>query len=171
MIERDQQLLLPVRPSYIVGTLLAALMLNLLPFGRAPWAPDFLLVTMALWCLYQPARVGVGVAFCLGLVMDVHATTLLGIHALAYSVMASTVLLLHRRLQWFHPFTQALQMAAVFVAVHALTWVLSMASGGQFPGWELLGAPVAETLLWLPVSMILLAPQRRAPDRDLTRPL
>ena len=89
MIERDQQLLLPVRPSYIVGTLLAALMLNLLPFGRAPWAPDFLLVTVALWCLYQPARVGVGVAFCLGLVMDVHATTLLGIHALAYSVMAN----------------------------------------------------------------------------------
>ena len=54
---------------------------------------------------------------------------------------------------------------------HALIWLLRLAGSGQFPGWSLLGAPLLETALWPLLSLLLLAPQRRAPDRDLTRPL
>jgi rod shape-determining protein MreD len=32
-------------------------------------------------------------------------------------------------------------------------------------------APVLEALLWPAASVLLLAPQRRAPDRDTNRPL
>jgi hypothetical protein len=40
-----------------------------------------------------------------------------------------------------------------------------------FPGWTLLAAPALEALLWPVASLLLLAPQRRAPDRDENRPL
>ncbi len=46
-----------------------------------------------------------------------------------------------------------------------------MSSGGIFPGWTLLLAPLAESLLWPVVSVMLLAPQRRAPNPDQNRPL
>jgi rod shape-determining protein MreD len=46
-----------------------------------------------------------------------------------------------------------------------------MMAGGTFPGWPLLLAPVLEAVLWPVASVILLAPQRRAPDRDANRPL
>jgi rod shape-determining protein MreD len=44
-------------------------------------------------------------------------------------------------------------------------------SGGMFPGWGLFLAPVLESLLWPVATVLLLAPQRRAPDRDQNRPL
>jgi rod shape-determining protein MreD len=46
-----------------------------------------------------------------------------------------------------------------------------MAAGGMFPGWWLLLAPLFEALLWPVVTVLLLAPQRRAPDPDQNRPL
>jgi rod shape-determining protein MreD len=41
----------------------------------------------------------------------------------------------------------------------------------MFPGWGLLLAPVFEALLWPVANWLLLAPQRRPPDRDENRPL
>jgi rod shape-determining protein MreD len=46
-----------------------------------------------------------------------------------------------------------------------------MLAGGMFPGWWLLAAPVGEALLWPLATVLLLAPQRRAPDPDQNRPL
>jgi rod shape-determining protein MreD len=43
--------------------------------------------------------------------------------------------------------------------------------GGAFPGFLLLLAPVFESLLWPVVSVLLLLPQRRAPDPDVNRPI
>jgi rod shape-determining protein MreD len=41
----------------------------------------------------------------------------------------------------------------------------------MFPGWSMLIAPLAEALLWPLAVLLLLAPQRRAPDPDENRPL
>jgi rod shape-determining protein MreD len=46
-----------------------------------------------------------------------------------------------------------------------------MLAGGSYPGPTLLLAPVLEAALWPVVSVLLLAPQRRAPDPDENRPL
>jgi rod shape-determining protein MreD len=43
--------------------------------------------------------------------------------------------------------------------------------GGNFPGFALLLAPLIEALLWPLASLLLLLPQRRAPDPDANRPL
>jgi rod shape-determining protein MreD len=57
------------------------------------------------------------------------------------------------------------------VAAHALELTVRMMSGALFPGWMIVIAPIAEALLWPLVSVILLAPQRRAPNPDANRPL
>ena len=49
--------------------------------------------------------------------------------------------------------------------------LIRLIGGGAFPGWMLLLAPVLEASLWPVVSVLLLVPQRRAPDRDESRPL
>ena len=77
-----QQLLLPANPLFIWGSLLVALLLNMLPLGRTPWLPDFLILVLVFWSVHQPLRVGIGAAFFFGLCMDVNQTALLGQHAL-----------------------------------------------------------------------------------------
>ncbi|MBC7377289.1 MAG: rod shape-determining protein MreD [Burkholderiaceae bacterium] len=166
-----QQLLLPANPIFIWLSLLAALMLNMLPLGRVPWMPDFLALVLVFWSVHQPQRVGIGASFVFGLFMDVHQAALLGQHAWSYTALSFFAITIHRRLLWFTVPSQALQVLPLFAAAHAIELAIRLLSGGIFPGWPLLLAPAIESVLWPVVSVLLLAPQRRAPDRDENRPL
>src|SRR3979409_307455 len=116
-------------------------------------------------------RVGVGLAFLFGLMMDVHDGAVLGQHALAYTLLSFFAITIHRRLLWFTVPSQAVQILPLFFAAHAVSLIVRMIAGGMFPGWEVLLAPVLEALLWPIATWLLLAPQRRAPDPDQNRPL
>ena len=78
---------------------------------------------------------------------------------------------MQRRLLWFSVPSQAIQVMPLFVLAHALELIVRMIGGGIFPGWVLFLAPVLEGVLWPVASIVLLAPQRRAPDQDDNRPL
>jgi len=170
-----QQLLLPANPVFIWFSLVFALMGNMLMnmglWGRAAWMPDLLAIALVFWSVHQPLRIGVGVAFAFGLVMDVHQGTLLGQHALAYTALGFGAIAVHRRLLWFPVPQQALQVFVLFLGAHLLQLIARMAVGGSFPGFHLLLAPVIEAVLWPLASVLLLAPQRRAPNPDDNRPL
>ncbi|WP_096670527.1 rod shape-determining protein MreD [Polaromonas sp. AET17H-212] len=166
-----QQLLLPANPVFIWTSLIAALLLDMLPLGRVPWMPDFLALVLVFWNIHQPQRVGIGLAFMFGLGMDVHQSALLGQHALAYTALSFFATMIHRRLLWFTVPSQALQILPLFAVAHGVEITIRMISGGVFPGWLLLLAPLAESLLWPVISVMLLAPQRRAPNPDQNRPL
>ncbi len=133
--------------------------------------PDLLALALVFWNVHQPRRVGVGVAFAFGLVMDVHDGALLGQHALAYTLLSFFAVTIHRRLLWFTVPSQAVQIFPLFVAAHAVSMLVRLLAGGMFPGWQLLLAPVFESLLWPVAVWVLLAPQRRPPDPDQNRPL
>jgi rod shape-determining protein MreD len=166
-----KQLLLPARPGFIWGTLALALLVNMLPLGRQPWMPDLLALVLVFWSVHQPLRIGIATAFLFGLVMDVHQTSLLGQHALAYTALSYFAIMVHRRLLWFTVPSQALQVLPLFGSAHAIELAIRLFAGGSFPGWTLVLAPMLESLLWPVATVILLAPQRRALDPDKTRPL
>jgi rod shape-determining protein MreD len=171
MPRSSDQLLLPVNPFFIALTLLVALVLEMLPSGRHPATPDLLALVLVFWNVHQPRRVGVGLAFAFGLVMDVHQGAVLGQHALAYTLLSYFAITIHRRVLWFNLLAQALHVLPLFFAAHAVAMVARLVAGGMFPGWSVLAAPLFEALLWPVVVLLLLAPQRRAPDPDENRPL
>lgn len=166
-----QPLLLPANPLFIWFTLLVALMVNMLPLGRLAWMPDFLAVVLVFWSVHQPRRIGVVVAFLFGLAVDVHQTSLLGQHALAYTTLTYFAITVHRRLLWFTVPSQAVQVLPLFAAAHAIELAIRMIAGGAWPGPLFLLAPVLEAVFWPVISVLLLLPQRRAPDPDENRPL
>ena len=167
----QQQLLLPVNPFFVWGSLIAALLVNMIPVGRAAWTPDLLALVIVFWSVHQPTRIGIGVAFAFGLLMDVHQTAMLGQHALSYTTLGFFAIMIHRRLLWFPVISQALQVLPLFAISHAIELAIRMIGGGIFPGWEFLASPVVEAVLWPFVSVLLLAPQRRTPNPDANRPL
>ena len=171
MPRSEDQLLLPVNPLFVWFTLLLAFALNIVPIGRVVWMPDLVALVLVFWNVNQSRRVGVGVAFAFGLMMDVHDGAVLGQHALAYTLLSFFAITIHRRLLWFTVPAQALQILPLFVGAHAVSLLVRMLAGGMFPGWELVFAPLLEALLWPVVTWMLLAPQRRAPDPDANRPL
>ena len=175
IMPRGQQLLLPANPLFIFTSLIVALFVNMVAnislVGNAAWMPDFLALVLVFWCVHQPRWIGIGIAFFFGVVMDVHEASLLGQHALTFTALSFMAVMIHRRLLWFSVPSQAMQVLPIFAVAHVLDLLVRMMAGGLFPGWDIFAAPIIEALLWPVVSVILLAPQRRAPDPDAHRPL
>jgi rod shape-determining protein MreD len=171
IMPRGQQLLLPVNAFFMWGSLLMALLFSMLPVGRIAWRPDIVALVLVFWGIHQPHRIGMGAAFFMGLLVDVHQSAMLGQHALAYTVLSYLTLTIHRRLVWYNVFSQAVQILPLFALSHMLELFVRLISGGVFPGYTLAMAPLFEAMLWPLAIVVLLAPQRRAPDRDAHRPL
>jgi rod shape-determining protein MreD len=78
---------------------------------------------------------------------------------------------IHRRLLWFSVPVQTLHVLPLFVLSHLLVLTIRLLMGSNFPGWDLIVAPIFTAALWPFASLVLLAPQRRAHDPDVHRPL
>lgn len=170
-VSAPQRILLPVRMSTIALSFAVALVLNFLPWGNVMLVPDFVAIVLVFWCVRHPRMVGLGIGWLLGLLTDAGNGVLLGQHALAYSLLAFGAISLSRRILWFGLGQQALHVAALLVGAEAVALVVRLAAGAEFPGWALLVSPLSGALLWPVVTVILLAPQRRAVEPDPARPI
>ena len=170
-----QQLLLGAKASFIFSSLLLAFALNIFQsivfLDNAAWAPDWLAVVLGFWCVHQPRRIGFAWAFALGLLLDVNNGALLGEHALAYSCLAYIANLMHRRLLWFAISSQALHVIPLFLFPCLVSSSIRLMLGGDFPGISLIIPPFLQAALWPVASVLLLLPQKRAPDTDAHRPI
>jgi rod shape-determining protein MreD len=168
---RPHYILLPVSPLFIAFSLVCAFMLNLLPWGRWVGAPDFVALVLVFWGIHQPRKVGIGIAFCMGLLMDVHDATLLGENALAYTLLSYLAIMIHRRVLWFPIATQAMHVFPLLLLTQAIQVAVRFFVTGRFPGALVFVESVIAVILWPVITWLLLAPQRRAVDKDHTRPI
>lgn len=170
----EQYLLLPVNPWFIGFTLIASLMLNLLPLPRGGWAlamPDWVALTLVFWSIHQPRRVGLTVAWFLGLITDVNDASLLGEHALAYSILSYSAITMHRRVLWFDQAGQVLHVLPLLLGTQLVVVLVRLAAGGTFPGLIYFSSSLVATLLWPLITFIYLAPQRAPVEKDENRPI
>ncbi|HEY1147613.1 MAG TPA: rod shape-determining protein MreD [Pseudoduganella sp.] len=170
-MNRPQYILLPVSPLFIGVSLFCAVLLNLLPWGRMEGVPDFVALVLVFWGVHQPRKVGIGTAFFLGLLMDVHDATLLGENALAYTLLSYFAIMMHRRVLWFKLWTQAMHVLPLLFLAQGIQLLVRFVVSGKFPGWLFFSESIVAALLWPVVTIVLLAPQRRAVDKDHTRPI
>lgn len=167
----SSRILQPVRPWFVVLSLLAALMLNLLPTSEWPGVPDWAALTLIFWSVRESRRVGMGWGFALGLLMDVADASLLGQHALAYVLATYIASSLSKRILWFPLAQQALHVLPLLLLVQILQFGVRMASGAAFPGLDYLIGPFVGAVLWLPLTYALLLPQYQPVERDANRPI
>ncbi|SNS17346.1 rod shape-determining protein MreD [Noviherbaspirillum humi] len=171
MNHRPHYILLPANPLFIALSLVAAFVLNLLPWGHMVGVPDFVALVLVFWSIHQPRKVGIGIAFVMGLMMDVHEATLLGENALCYTLLSYFAIMIHRRVLWFQIPAQTLHVLPLLLLMQSVDLVIRLMVTGKFPGWLYFLESVITAALWPVASWILLAPQRRAVDRDETRPI
>ncbi len=167
-VPRAEELLRPAGPGLIALTLIGALLLTLLPWSGIWLAarPDFMAVALLYWCIREPRRVGIGIAWGLGLLMDVGHATLFGQNALAYAVLAFLGLTWRRRVLMFGPGGQVLHVAPILLAQQLVSLLVALAGGGSFPGWSVFLSVLTGALLWPVVSLLFTLPQKPKPDPD-----
>lgn len=155
-------ILRPAHPLFVLITLLVALTANLAPLSGAALAlrPDFLALVLLYWCIHEPRIIGVGLAWLVGLLMDVGDATVFGQHALGYAVLAYAGDHFRRRILRFPLWQQAIQVLGLLVLYAGLVAVVRLVGGASMPRWTYLVSPFVGALLWPVLSVVLPLPQR-----------
>ena len=122
--------------------------------------PDFLALVLLYWCIQEPRLIGVGVAWCLGLMMDVVDATVFGQHALAYAVLAYGAGYFRRRVLRFPLWQQAAQVAVLLGLCAVLVFLVRYVGGAPLPRWTYTVPPLVGALLWPVVTVVMQWSQR-----------
>ena len=169
--EQPQRILLSVKVAYMAFTLVLALLFNLLPWRDLVGLPDMVALVLTFWCVHQPRKMGIGMAWFVGLVMDAGNGALLGQHAFAYAFLAFAATSLHRRILWFSLWRQAAHVLVLLLASQLLMLAVRLVAGGVFPGLTYFAGSFIAAALWPTVTFLLLLPQRRPESMDENRPI
>lgn len=139
------------------GSLLAAFLLQLMPLppGAEPFKPYCLGLVVVYWAIEAPERMGLGLAFALGLVGDLLVGELLGEQAMRLVVLAFIVLRFRSRLRFFPLGQQALAVLALLLNDRVVTLMIRGFSGEAMPPATFWIAPLTGTLAW-PMLYVLL---------------
>ncbi|MFN4327403.1 MAG: rod shape-determining protein MreD [Limnobacter sp.] len=164
-------ILRPVNPWFIALSLAVAMMLKFLPVDRDVVLPDFMALVLVYWNIHQPRRIGIGTAWVFGAIVDVHASSVFGEHALAYTLLSYFAITIHRRVMWFTPVMQAAHIFPLFLAAQAVTVLIRVAFGDPFPGFWIFLESLFTAALWPVAQFLLLAPQKIPMNRDEDRPI
>jgi rod shape-determining protein MreD len=150
----------PVGAGFIFASFAAAYLLAVLPWSGG-WLlarPDFVLLVLAFWALHEPRFAGQGLAFAMGLMMDVSDSMLLGQHAFTYVIAVYATQVLRVRILAFRLPEQTLHMAGIFAAAALVMLALNLLLGAEFPGFAFLLSPALTAAAWAPASWLLLHP-------------
>jgi rod shape-determining protein MreD len=163
---RPEEILRQANPWFILLTFFVGLMVNVAPATGVTLAlrPDFLALAILYWCIQEPRYVGVGIAWALGLVMDVADATVFGQHALSYAVLAYAAEYFRRRVLRFPLWQQAAQVALLLLLCAGIVLVIRSMGGAPLPRWTYVVPSLVGALLWPLVSVVLQWPQRPPPS-------
>ena len=134
----------------VIVTIIVALMLTMLPLPASITAfrPDWVALIMIFWAISVPRSYGVGIAWIVGIILDVSQGTLLGQHALALCVVTFVTVRFHLLMRVF----PLLQLTATVFALLALYqfllfWVNGVA-GVSTPSSVYWAPVLTGTLIW-----------------------
>ena len=126
----------------IALSLAVAFMLTAMPLPEwaVNWRPAWVAMVLIYWCMALPDRVGIGTAWCLGILLDVQQGTLLGQHALGLATIAWLTVRYHQRVRVFPLAQQALVVCGYLLILQFLTlWIRGI-----------MGVPPQHWTFWMP---------------------
>jgi rod shape-determining protein MreD len=143
---------LPVLITILIGFML---MIMPLPPVAEAYRPDWLVLVLIFWAMSAPRSYSVGIAWMLGMVLDVAQGTLLGQHALALCIVVYITVKFHLLMRVF----PMLQLTATVFALLALYqfllfWINGVA-GVSASAVDYWGPVVSGTIIWPILSTFL----------------
>lgn len=143
-------------------TLAIALVLQLFPWSGLGinLRPDFILVALLYWVLRAPHLCNIGIAWFAGFLVDLASGSLLGQHALAFTVTAFLALLYQRRLVLFNRAQLAAYVLVLLLVARMLILLLKLFAGNEAPDWRYLLPIVSSMLLWQLFVVLFGSPTR-----------
>ncbi len=148
--------------NVILLSFIVAFILSIVPLPQILQTvrPEFVTIVLIYWCIALPNRIGVGIGWIVGLVIDVSTDALLGQHALTLALIAYLAIKLHQRIRIFPIWQQALTIFILMMFQGTIIlWIKGML--GDAPSLWSFMLPAISTALFWPVGYLLMRQIRR----------
>ncbi len=150
MIRRNTWLLM-----FASFTLALLLMLLPLPPSLAPLRPPLVTLVLAYWVLEAPDHAGLGLAFMVGVLVDLSIGSVLGESALRMVVLAFLLDRFRPRFNFWPVWQQVLAIGALLANDRIVAAIVHVATHAAPVSWLHWGAAVVGALLWIPMFTLL----------------
>lgn len=133
-----------------------------MPEWSLAYRPEWVVVVLIYWVVALPHRVGLGVAWLVGFFLDVLEGSLLGMNALALTLVAYLVMNLYQRLRMFTLLQQSFTVL-MLVGIYLLLcfWILTITDHNTAGTLSFLTGAVTSALVW-PFIFVTLRHYRRS---------
>ncbi|MBV53287.1 MAG: rod shape-determining protein MreD [Coxiellaceae bacterium] len=131
-------------------SLLVAMMWNVIPRSHVWHAvlPDGVFIVLIYWFLIDNTPRGLVSVFFIGLLTDLSLGSLLGLHAMIYSIMMFAVLRWRKVLSALPIWQQGLVVALLVVLFNGLQWTVFAQVGLSMSAWSWLSPWIAGYCIW-----------------------
>ena len=136
---------LPVLVSIVIAFML---MMMPLPDSVSAFRPDWVALIMIFWTMSVPRRVSVGVAWIVGIFLDVSQGTLLGQHALALCAVAYVTVKFHLLMRVFPLMQLTATIFALLALYQFLLFWINGVVGINAPSMSYWAPVISGTLIW-----------------------
>lgn len=144
-------------------SLLISLVLEIIPVPSwAVWLrPEWVILTLFFWALVLPDRVGVNVAFSMGIIMDLLTGTLLGEHALVYVLVSYITVRFSPLIRLFPLWQQGIIIFLFIILFQTFKFWIWGLSGGAVVNWVYWLPGIISAILWPWIYMLMRGYQGR----------
>lgn len=134
----------------VLLTIILALMLTMMPLPNSVSAfrPDWVALIMIFWTMTVPRRISVGVAWIVGIFVDVSQGTLLGQHALALCAVAYVTVKFHLLMRVFPLMQLTATIFAILALYQFLLFWINGVVGINAPSISYWAPVITGTLIW-----------------------
>ncbi len=131
-------------------TIAAALLLTEVPLPPAllPLKPYWVALVVVYWTLELPDGISLGLAFAIGLALDLFSGALMGLHALSLVIMVFLVRHFRSRLRFYPTWQQALALLALLVNDRIVLLWITIFLGEPIPTWKYWLSPLVGAAVW-----------------------
>lgn len=158
MMQQDLKTILFIAFTFLIAMLLAIIPM---PDSLVWFRPEWVLMLLFFWVMMTPHRIAVVGAFFIGLLVDLLSGTLLGMHALLFSLIAFFILYLYVSIHGLPVWQRALLFFGVLLVYFLLeAWILSFTAVSVHL-WQILAPAVVSAILWPWVYLLLCDYQQR----------
>lgn len=136
-----------------------------LPGGLELVRPYLLAMVLCYWLLEAPEHAGLGIAFLLGLLVDLVSASLMGENALRLVVLAFLVQRFRPRLRFFPLWQQALAIFALLLNDRIVMAAIHWLAGAPALPWSAWLSPLIGLALWPWLFVLLDSLRLRSRER------
>lgn len=142
----------PYRVSlwFVVASFTVTLLLDLIPWPESYffWIPEASLLMLIYWTLHRPDTINIGLAFCLGLLLDFALLSPLGQHAISFCIISYLITLQQRQILQYHYGFQAIAISGLFVLHAAIMTIIRLFYDQVFYGWLYFTPALTIAVIW-----------------------